>query len=277
MKIGALLLVVITGGVLIYGSLEFPPWGDPASPAACHVSPHYIEKAVEETSVPNLVTAVLADYRGYDTMFETIVIFTAGIASLFMLRNFRKKKEIQTRLYRHTPTGLTLRIARGGKFPENSMEFERIDSVWVPHDLIVKTTCRLIVPFAQIFALYVIAHGHHSPGGGFQGGVILGAATILFAVAFSLRAAMGRIGERKTALLSTWGVFMYAFTGLLSLFLGLNYLDYGALAALPGVGPVSARSYGVLIVEIGVGLAVMAVMVMLYYNLASAGKHDEGL
>ncbi|MEA3230805.1 MAG: Na(+)/H(+) antiporter subunit B [Thermodesulfobacteriota bacterium] len=276
MKPGGLILVVILGSVLIYGSLEFPPWGDPASPANSHVSPYYIEKSVEDTSVPNLVTAVLADYRGYDTMFETIVIFTAGIACIFLLRIFRKE-ETETRLYRHIPTGITLRIEKSGKFPEKSAAFERIDSVWVPHDLIVKTTCRLIVPFIQIFGLYVIAHGHHSPGGGFQGGVILGAAMILFAVAFNLRSAIRRMSERLTVMLSALGVFIYAGTGALCVLLGLNYLDYSALAGVIGVDPVTARSHGILIVEIGVGIAVMAVMVTLYYNLASAGKHDEGL
>ena len=276
MKIGGLILVVILGSVLIYGSLEFPTWGDPASPASSHVSPYYIEKSVEDTSVPNLVTAVLADYRGYDTMFETIVIFAAGIGCIFLLRNFRKE-ETETRLYRHIPTGITLRIEKGGKFPETSAVFERIDSVWVPHDFIVKTTCRLIVPFIQIFALYVIAHGHHSPGGGFQGGVILGAAMILYAVAFNLRSAIRRMSERLTVMLSTLGVFIYAGTGVLCMLLGFNYLDYSALAGVLGVDPVMARSHGILIVEIGVGIAVMAVMVTLYYNLASAGKHDEGL
>lgn len=276
MKIGGLILVVILGSVLIYGSLEFPAWGDPASPASRHVSLYYIEKSVEDTSVPNLVTAVLADYRGYDTMFETIVIFAAGIGCIFLLRIFRKE-ETETRLYRHIATGITLRIEKGGKFPEASAAFERIDSVWVPHDFIVKTTCRLIVPFIQIFALYVIAHGHHSPGGGFQGGVILGAAMILYAVAFNLRSAIRRMNERITVVLSTIGVFIYAGTGVLCALLGFNYLDYRALARVFGVDPVTARSHGILIVEIGVGIAVMAVMVTLYYNLASAGKHDEGL
>ena len=184
MKVGGLILVIILGSVLIYGSLEFPQWGDPGSPASRHLSPYYIEQSLEDTSVPNLVTAVLADYRGYDTMFETIVIFAAGIACIFLLRN-SGNGESETRLYRHVPTGITLRIEKKSVFPEKSKAFERIDSVWVPHDLIVKTTCRLIVPFIQIFALYVIAHGHHSPGGGFQGGVILGAALILFAISFT--------------------------------------------------------------------------------------------
>jgi len=276
LKVGVLVLVIILGSVLIYGSLEFPPWGDPASPASSHLSPYYIEKSLEDTSVPNLVTAVLADYRGYDTMFETIVIFAAGMACIFLLRS-SGKEESGTRLYRHIPTGITLRIEKKSAFPEKSEAFERIDSVWVPHDLIVKTTCRLIVPFIQIFGLYVIAHGHHSPGGGFQGGVILGAALILFAISFNLRSAIRRMGERLTLMLSTLGVFIYAGTGVVCMLVGMNYLDYSALAAMLGVDPVTARSHGILVVEIGVGIAVMSVMVTLYYNLASTGKHDEGL
>ena len=135
----------------------------------------------------------------------------------------------------------------------------------------------MIIPFIQVFALYVIAHGHHSPGGGFQGGVILGASVIIFAVSHNLRSATNRISERMTVLLCTLGVFLYAATGGLSLLLGSNFLDYSALSKIFGVDPVTARSHGILLVEIGVGMAVTAVMISLYYNLASAGKHDEGL
>jgi multicomponent Na+:H+ antiporter subunit B len=74
----------------MYATIDFPDWGDPDSPASLHVSPRYIEKSMEETSVPNMVTAVLADYRGYDTMFETAVIFSAGIAVVMMLRRPRR-------------------------------------------------------------------------------------------------------------------------------------------------------------------------------------------
>ena len=276
MKAMGLILVVILGGLLIYCSLDFPLWGDPHSPANRHVSPYYIKHTLEDTSVPNIVTAVLADYRSYDTMFETIVIFTAGIACIFLLRTY-KSVEPDSRLYRHIPTGITLRIEKGGKSPEDSRDFERIDTAWVPYDLIVKSTCRRIIPFIQIFGLYVIAHGHYSPGGGFQGGVILGASLILFAIAFDLRSAIRRISERLTAFLCALGVFIYAGTGAFSMFYEANYLDYSALSNILGVDPVSARSHGILIVEIGVGMAVMAVMVILYYNLASAGKQDEGL
>jgi len=86
----ALIAVCLTGGLLIYGTVDMPNWGDPTSPASLHVSPRYIEKTVEETGVPNMVTSVLADYRGYDTLGETTVIFTAGMACLLLLRRFGK-------------------------------------------------------------------------------------------------------------------------------------------------------------------------------------------
>jgi multicomponent Na+:H+ antiporter subunit B len=71
--------------------MDMPDWGDPNSPASLHVSPRYITKTLEETETPNMVTSVLADYRGYDTLGETTVIFTAGMACILILRKFRKK------------------------------------------------------------------------------------------------------------------------------------------------------------------------------------------
>ncbi len=89
MKVFALLIVLFTGGLLIYGIADMPGWGDPKSPPNMHVSPRYIEKALEETGTPNMVTAVLADYRGYDTLGETTVIFAAGISCLLILMRDR--------------------------------------------------------------------------------------------------------------------------------------------------------------------------------------------
>jgi len=276
LKAFAAIVVLLFGALLFYGTIDFPPWGDPTAPASTHVSPRYIERTLEETSVPNIVTAVLADYRGYDTMFETIVIFTAGVACLFLLRIF-KRADSKTRMYRHIPTGITLRVKGDAGHPETMKEFERIDLMWVPYDLIIKTGCRLIIPFSQLFGLYVIAHGHHSPGGGFQGGVILGASIALYAISLNLRSGLAWFGEKPAVLLCGLGVFIYAITGALCMLLGANYLDYGALSTMFGVDPVTARSHGILMVEIGVGISVMAVMVLLYYNIASAGRQDEGL
>ena len=91
MKRIGLVIVFLCWGLLIYGTADFPRWSDPASPASRHVSPYYIENSIRDTSVPNIVTAVLADYRGYDTMFETTVIFSAGFACFFLLRLFLGK------------------------------------------------------------------------------------------------------------------------------------------------------------------------------------------
>jgi multicomponent Na+:H+ antiporter subunit B len=273
-----LLAVILFGALLVYGTTDFPDWGDPSSPAATHLSPYYIQHSLHDTAVPNIVTAVLADYRGYDTMFETAVIFTAGLACLFLLRVFITPKETEASgLYRHRATGITLRIGQGGRLPLGTREFERIDSQWVPYDLIIRTACSLVLPFIQLFALYVVAHGHHSPGGGFQGGVIFGAALILFAISHNLRTTLKAMPEKRTNILTGTGVLIYVGTGVLCLLLGGQFLDYAALAGLLGVDPVMARSHGILIVEIGVAITVMAVMVSLYYNLASAGHMDEGL
>jgi multicomponent Na+:H+ antiporter subunit B len=82
----ALLIVIVTGAVLVYGTLDMPDFGDPEAPATVHVSPRYIEKSYEETGVINFVTAVLASYRGFDTLGEVTVIFTAGMCVILLLR-----------------------------------------------------------------------------------------------------------------------------------------------------------------------------------------------
>ena len=85
------LVTMATAALLIYSTPEMPNWGDPNSPASTHVSPRYIEKADEETHTPNIVTAVLADYRGYDTMGEAMVVFVAGIGCIMLLRRRQHK------------------------------------------------------------------------------------------------------------------------------------------------------------------------------------------
>ncbi len=86
MKALALLATLVTGAILLYGTQDFAPWADPASPANTHLSAYFINNAVPQTHVPNLVTAILGDYRGYDTMFETVVIYCAGLAVVAVLR-----------------------------------------------------------------------------------------------------------------------------------------------------------------------------------------------
>jgi multicomponent Na+:H+ antiporter subunit B len=80
-----MVIVLATGALLLYGTLDMPSYGDPAAPVHNHVAPRYIEDSPEETGLPNVVTSVLASYRGYDTMGELTVIFTAGVAVILLL------------------------------------------------------------------------------------------------------------------------------------------------------------------------------------------------
>ena len=86
-------VVAVTGGVLIYGTLDMPRSGDPAAPANHHVAPTYLKEGPVKTGVPNVVTAVLASYRGYDTLGEVTVVFTAGIGVVLLLGHWRRRRE----------------------------------------------------------------------------------------------------------------------------------------------------------------------------------------
>ncbi len=85
-----LLVVVVTGCALVWGTLDMPRFGDPDAPVHQHVGPRYIEEGPRETGIPNMVTSVLASYRGYDTLGETVVILTAGIGVFLLLGGRRR-------------------------------------------------------------------------------------------------------------------------------------------------------------------------------------------
>ncbi len=91
--IGPLLIVAATGAALLYATADMPPFGAPDNPIHQHVAPYYIDRSLDETGVPNMVTAVLASYRGYDTLGETTVIFTAGVAVLVLLGGRRRRED----------------------------------------------------------------------------------------------------------------------------------------------------------------------------------------
>ena len=90
-KLTPLFVTIVTAGVLVWGTFVLPPFGTPDAVIHKHVAPRYIADTVKETGVPNIVTSVLADYRGYDTLGETTVLFTAGIGVLLLLSGSRRK------------------------------------------------------------------------------------------------------------------------------------------------------------------------------------------
>ena len=246
MKTLGLISVLVTGALLIIAVYDFPDWGAVDSPAnSGEMSTYFIEETASDTAVPNMVTAVLADYRGYDTMFECVVVFVAGIAILALLRSTKEEP-------------VTAPVPK-----EEISDSQRI---------IIGTTCRLLVPVIQIFALYVIAHGHYSPGGGFQGGVIFAASFILLAVAYDLPTALKRLPERRYLFLAAFGIILYASFGIASMALGENFLDYAILHKIIPTDPIYARSHSILGVEIGVAFTVTTIMFATYANLSSGGK-----
>jgi multicomponent Na+:H+ antiporter subunit B len=82
-------VALVTGGLLAFGMLGLPEFGKPDSVIHQHVAPRYLEQGAAETGVPNIVTAVLASYRGFDTLGETTVVFTAGVGVILLLRRWR--------------------------------------------------------------------------------------------------------------------------------------------------------------------------------------------
>lgn len=131
---------------------------------------------------------------------------------------------------------------------------------------IVLLGSRLLTPYIMVFGWYVIIHGHYSPGGGFQGGALLAASILLIRVAGGKQIAKLQIQEFATTPLAIVGVVIYFLTGLAAMFTGGYFLDYGQLP-IPGMDAAYLRYTGILIIEIGIGLAVMAILVMIYDNL----------
>ncbi len=248
MRVFAFIAVLVTAALLVRGMGDLPNYGDRKAPAISGpIAQHFFHEIENETAVPNMVTAVLADYRGYDTLFETVVIFTAGIAILAVLKGVPP-------------------LNRPGRPKEE------------PNDHIIQTTCRLLVPVIQVFALYVLAHGHHSPGGGFQGGVIMGASFILLALAHDLPTTLKRFPRRRFLLVATAGILIFAGFGLAAMALDRNFLDYSALHQIGlGASEVKARYHSMLGVEIGVFFTCAAIMFGIYSLLSTRGAMKEGL
>ena len=128
-------------------------------------------------------------------------------------------------------------------------------------DIVIRTVCRRLAPFVQLFGLYVIMHGHSSPGGGFQGGVIIASSFILLALADGVEEVQRRLSLGALTTFASAGVLLYSGVGVVCLVLGANYLDYGVLPVA------NARSTGMLFIEVGVGLTVAAAIVSIFHDL----------
>lgn len=135
-------------------------------------------------------------------------------------------------------------------------------------NLILHVVAKVVIPLIILFALYVQFHGDFGPGGGFQAGVIFSAAIILYSLVFGLDAAERIIPSGWLQGLAALGVVIYAGVGVASLLLGGNYLDYTHLAD----EQVAGQHLGILLVELGVGITVSAVMLILFFAFAGRGR-----
>lgn len=113
-----LTVVSITGALLVFGTSDLPPLGDPDAPIHQHVADRYLERSGEEIGIPNVVTSVLASYRGYDTLGETAVIFTAGIAVIALLGLRRRRPRQERKTDGHDALGETTVMPTAGMADE---------------------------------------------------------------------------------------------------------------------------------------------------------------
>ena len=228
-----LFVVIATGAALIYGTLDMPHYGDPAAPVHRYVAQSYLHDTPADIGVPNVVTSVLASYRGYDTLGEVTVIFTAGIGVLALLGYRTRRRNIE---------GPDIRKL-----------------------VVLRVIAKLFFPLILLFALYVLFHGDYGPGGGFQAGVIFATGFILYALAYGLGNAQRVIPHQWLLVMAAVGVLIYAAVGFESMLLGGKFLEYRVLTD----NPVTGQHLGIMLIELGVGITVTAVILIIYYSFVS--------
>jgi len=136
------------------------------------------------------------------------------------------------------------------------------------HNLILRVIAKYLFPVIALFALYVQFHGYYGPGGGFQAGVILSVAFILYTLVFGLETTERVLPPYLLRLLASLGLLLYAGTGAVTILMGGNYLDYDVLAD----NLIAAQHLGILMIELGVGITVAAVMLIIFFVFAGRGR-----
>ena len=134
---------------------------------------------------------------------------------------------------------------------------------------ILRVVSKLLLPYVLLFALYVQFHGDYGPGGGFQAGVIFAAGFVLYGLIFGLTEVRRVAPARMIELLIATGVLVFAGTGVVTMLLGGNFLEYGVMTPSDAA---KGQHYGILVVELGVGMTVAAVMIAVYSAFAGRGR-----
>jgi multicomponent Na+:H+ antiporter subunit B len=138
------------------------------------------------------------------------------------------------------------------------------------HNLILRFLAKYLFPVIALFALYVQFHGDYGPGGGFQAGVIMSVAFIFYALVFGIETTEKVLPIGVLRIMASTGVLIYAGTGVTTLLMGGNFLDYDILSAIPLQG----QHIGIMVIEVGVGITVSSVMMMIFYAFTDRRNHD---
>ena len=135
---------------------------------------------------------------------------------------------------------------------------------------ILRVISKLLIPFIFLFALYVQFHGDYGPGGGFQAGVIFASGIVLYTLIFGLKRAQSVVPLRVVEVLFSFGVMLYASVGIAGILKGGQFLEYGVLAH----DPVHGQHMGILVIELGVGITVTAVVIAIFFAFVGRSEVD---
>ena len=229
--------------LLLYTVTVLPQFGDPEHPINNEVSARYIEKGLQETGAVNIVTGMILDYRAFDTLGESSVLFTAAMVVLFLLR---KDKES----HKYSQLAQTMDVN-----PHSDTYYEP------KNDIILQKTAVILVPIVLLTGVYVVLNGHLSPGGGFSGGAIMGAGLILYVTAFGFDK-MRKFFTYKTYQRIVLAALMtYAVSKCYSFYTGANHIH----SIIPLGTPGAILSSGlILVLNICVGFIVTCTMYCFY-------------
>ena len=239
--IAAVVICVSIIVLLVSTAAELPPYGSPNNPANNEVSQRYIEKGMEETGAVNIVAGMILDYRAFDTLGESNVLFIAAVTVLILLR-------VTTR--------------PDGKPTTSQLEAECDDRMYEPkNDLILQYQTNFLVPMILLFGIYGLMNGHIGPGGGFGGGAIMGAALILYLNAFGFKKTQRFFTYKTFTIVSVAALSFYACSKAYSFFTGANHLPSIITPGTPGM----LFSAGLIpYLNIAVGMVVCCTMYAFY-------------
>ena len=236
----SVLLCVGIIGILVITAQYLPPFGHPENPANNEVSRRYIENGMEETGAVNIVAGMILDYRAFDTLGESNVLFTAVCAVMLLLRVTADKR-------------------RSAAY---QLVLETDDRMYEPkNDLILQKVARLLIPCILLLGMYIILNGHLSPGGGFSGGAVMGAGLILMLNAYGFRRMERFFTIRLFRAVTVCALSFYALSKAYSFFTGANHLPSVITPGTPGM----IFSAGLIpYLNIAVGLVVCCTIYSLY-------------